>query len=194
MREKLRDRVFTVSVPQLTLHIPKESLPQRLGGTLEIQHEAWLLHCLKSMTNRTNGGEIAEVAPSSNSNQASPNGSCVSTPTSPIEQAKLKNGIGNNIGEIEITNGDTDEASSPVQPPSSASSGFSDDDSLHGDVGLQTVTIDQFIENVHSRGRAGLIAEYAEIKQRPPDGSFNNAKLVSKNKVFILFANITFIT
>lgn len=60
VREKLRDRVFTVSIPQLTLHIPRESLPHRLGGTLEIQHEAWLLHCLKSMTNR-GGGELCEV-------------------------------------------------------------------------------------------------------------------------------------
>lgn len=62
VREKLRDRVFTVSIPQLTLHIPRESLPHRLGGTLEIQHEAWLLHCLKSMTNR-GGGELCEVSP-----------------------------------------------------------------------------------------------------------------------------------
>lgn len=61
VREKLRDRVFTVSIPQLTLHIPRESLPHRLGGTLEIQHEAWLLHCLKSMTNR-GGGELCEVS------------------------------------------------------------------------------------------------------------------------------------
>jgi len=61
VREKLRDRVFTVSIPQLTLHIPRESLPHRLGGTLEVQHEAWLLHCLKSMTNR-GGGELCEVS------------------------------------------------------------------------------------------------------------------------------------
>lgn len=61
VREKLRDRVFTVSIPQLTLHIPRESLPRRLGGTLDIQHEAWLLHCLKSMTNRS-GGEVCEVS------------------------------------------------------------------------------------------------------------------------------------
>jgi len=61
--------VFTVSIPQLTLHIPRESLPHRLGGTLEIQHEAWLLHCLKSMTNR-GGGELCEVSLYTNSNPA----------------------------------------------------------------------------------------------------------------------------
>lgn len=193
VREKLRDRVFTVSIPQLTLHIPRESLPHRLGGTLEIQHEAWLLHCLKSMTNR-GGGELCEVTPRvgtplspTTKNQTTvhqnPNGTTVSSSTSPIiDKNKVKNGI-STIGDIEITNGDvwmgTDEAPSPVQPPSSASSGFSDDDSLHGDLGLQAVTMEQLIEEIHSRGRAGLIAEYAEIRQRPPEGSFNNAKLRS---------------
>ena len=112
----------------------------------------------------------------------SPNGTPISNPTSPMaDKNKIKNGVAN-IGEIEITNGDTwsgnDEAPSPVQPPSSASSGFSDDDSLHGDLGLQAVSMEQLVETIHSRGRAGLVAEYAEIRQRPPDGSFNNAKYV----------------
>ncbi|XP_032686382.1 tyrosine-protein phosphatase non-receptor type 9 [Odontomachus brunneus] len=193
VREKLRDRVFTVSIPQLTLHIPRESLPHRLGGTLEVQHEAWLLHCLKSMTNR-GGGELCEVTPrvgtpvsptaKNHTVLQNPNGTTHSNSTSPIiDKNKVKNGV-SNIGDIEITaNGDvwlgTDEAPSPVQPPSSASSGFSDDDSLHGDLGLQAVTMEQFIADIHSRGRAGLIAEYAEIRQRPPDGQFNNAKLKS---------------
>ncbi|XP_011175125.1 tyrosine-protein phosphatase non-receptor type 9 [Solenopsis invicta] len=196
VREKLRDRVFTVSIPQLTLHIPRESLPHRLGGTLEVQHEAWLLHCLKSMTNRS-GGELCEVTPrvgtpvsptaNDNTIHQNPNGTTThSSSTSPIidKNKQVKNGV-SNIGDIEITtaNADawigTDEAPSPVQPPSSASSGFSDDDSLHGDPGLQAVTMEQFIADIHSRGRDGLIAEYAEIRQRPPDGSFNNAKLRS---------------
>lgn len=116
-----------------------------------------------------------------------PNGTTThSNSTSPIidKSKQVKNDVAN-IGEIEINNanGDvwmgTDEAPSPVQPPSSASSGFSDDDSLHGDPGLQAVTMEQFITDIHSRGRAGLIAEYAEIRQKPPDGSFNNAKCVN---------------
>ncbi|XP_064555968.1 tyrosine-protein phosphatase non-receptor type 9 isoform X2 [Drosophila montana] len=52
VREKLRERVFTVSVPQLSLHVPRKALPVHLGGTLEIDHATWLLHCRKSMTNR----------------------------------------------------------------------------------------------------------------------------------------------
>lgn len=52
VREKLRERVFTVSVPQLSLHVPREHLPTHLGGSLQINHSTWLLHCYKSMTNR----------------------------------------------------------------------------------------------------------------------------------------------
>ncbi|XP_046489055.1 tyrosine-protein phosphatase non-receptor type 9 isoform X2 [Neodiprion pinetum] len=194
VREKLRDRVFTVSIPQLTLHIPRESLSRRLGGTLEVQHDAWLLHCLKSMTNR-GGGELCEVAPGVvaplpptlkiQNQQQNSNGGPIGSPTSPLnEKLKAKNGVANN-SEIETsnehTNGDhwpgSDEAPSPVQPPSSASSGFSDDDSLHGDLALQAVSMEQLIEAVHTRGKVGLVSEYMEIRQRPPDGSFNHAKL-----------------
>ena len=32
VREKLRDRVFTVSTPQLVTHVPLEALPPLLGG------------------------------------------------------------------------------------------------------------------------------------------------------------------
>ncbi|CAG2055360.1 unnamed protein product [Timema podura] len=62
VREKLRDRVFTVSIPQLTVHIPRSSLPVHLGGTLEVDHAAWLMHCVKSMTNRH--GDLCDVASS----------------------------------------------------------------------------------------------------------------------------------
>lgn len=186
VREKLRDRVFTVSSPQLTLHIPRESLPKPLGGTLEIQHEEWLLHCFKSMTNRS-GSEFCEVNPhvgnplsstlKSPNHQESQNKN-ISIPTTPTSE---KFNSQNSNSDVEIANRDcwigSDEAPSPIQPPSSASSGFSDDDSLHGDLGLQAVTIEQFIETIHTRGRAGLLAEYAEIRQRPPDGSFEVAKL-----------------
>lgn len=66
-------------------------------------------------------------------------------------------------------------AVSPLPPPSSASSGFSDDDSLHCDA--QGLSIEQFVQTVQTKGRSGLITEYQEIKARPPDGTFNHAKL-----------------
>lgn len=52
VREKLRERVYTVSVAQLLTHIPRESLPTQLGGSLELDHNGWLSHCLQSMTSR----------------------------------------------------------------------------------------------------------------------------------------------
>lgn len=63
-------------------------------------------------------------------------------------------------------------------PPSSASpsSGFSDDDSLTGDDGK---TIQQIVEMVKQMGKKGLVKEYAEIRARQPDGTFDHAKLRS---------------
>lgn len=65
VREKLRDRVYTVSASQLSLHVPRQSLPRHLGGQQEIDHSTWLDHCHEQqqrsiqMTNRegTDGGE-----------------------------------------------------------------------------------------------------------------------------------------
>lgn len=70
-------------------------------------------------------------------------------------------------------------AASPLPPPSSASSGFSDDDSLHCDGG-QGLSVEQLVASVQTKGRSGLIAEYGEIKARPPDGSFNHARSALK--------------
>lgn len=130
---------------------------------------------------------VAPLSPTSkiHTQQQNANGTAIGSPTSPVNDCKSngKNGVAN-ISDIDISNGDTnrdtwtgsDEALSPAQPPSSASSGFSDDDSLHGDLGLQAVSMEQLIEAVHNRGRVGLVSEYMEIRQRQPDGSFNHAK------------------
>lgn len=47
VREKLRDRIYTVSIPQIPYHISPESLPSRFGGLLEVNHELWIQHCLQ---------------------------------------------------------------------------------------------------------------------------------------------------
>lgn len=62
-----------------------------------------------------------------------------------------------------------------MNPPSSASSGFSDDDSLHGDGAVMSVQ--QLVEHVRDAGREGLTKEYAEIRARPPEGLFACARL-----------------
>ncbi len=64
---------------------------------------------------------------------------------------------------------------SPPPPPSSASSGFSDDDSLHFDDG-RGLTLDEFARHVRTKGKQGLYVEYAEIKNKGTDGTFNNAR------------------
>lgn len=51
------------------MHIPRESLPTRLGGTLIVAHDKWLLHCLKTVThkkNEENGMECSAPAPNGN--------------------------------------------------------------------------------------------------------------------------------
>lgn len=68
----------------------------------------------------------------------------------------------------------------PENPPSSASSGFSDDDSLAGSEG-DLKTIEQIVDMVKERGRQGLVQEYAEIRGRAPDGTFTNARYTNKH-------------
>lgn len=63
----------------------------------------------------------------------------------------------------------------PENPPSSASSGFSDDDSLAGAEG-DPKTIEQIVQMVKALGRQGLIREYSDIRNRPPDGTFTHAR------------------
>uniref|UniRef100_T1PCA3 Protein-tyrosine phosphatase n=1 Tax=Musca domestica TaxID=7370 RepID=T1PCA3_MUSDO len=69
-------------------------------------------------------------------------------------------------------------------PPSSASSGFSDDDSLAGQEG-DPKTIEQIVQMVKARGRQGLVKEYADIRSRAPDGTFLHARMrnnLTKNR------------
>lgn len=157
VREKLRDRVFTVSLPQLSVHIPRESLPVGLGGALQVAHNAWLLHCAKSMANRASPSRLSAISTIENE---------VESP--PISEAE-------EVQPQESWQPTTESAASPLAL-SSASSGFSDDDSLHCD-SPGGLTLAEFIERVRSLGKGGLTAEYTELKARPPQGTFNHSKL-----------------
>ncbi|XP_073453569.1 tyrosine-protein phosphatase non-receptor type 9-like isoform X2 [Aquarana catesbeiana] len=55
VREKLRERVRTVKAHELVNHIPKDSLPEHLGGTLKISHVAWIQACVNSRQGQENG-------------------------------------------------------------------------------------------------------------------------------------------
>ncbi|XP_030746081.1 tyrosine-protein phosphatase non-receptor type 9-like [Sitophilus oryzae] len=159
VREKLRERVYTVSAAQLLAHIPRDSLPARLGGSLVLDHDGWLDQCLLASMNGglTDGHR---------------------TPLSTSPQKKVAQG-----GEVEGAGDTWSSEEGNLNPPSSASSGFSDDDSLHGDGAA--LSMSQLVDYVRERGRSGLVQEYAEIRSRPPDGSFNVAKLrpnLAKNR------------
>ena len=144
--------MFTVSVPQLSLHVPLKSLPIHLGGTFEINHSTWLLHC-KSMTNREEELLVN-----------------IGLPTSSPHPAASTNDY---VCEEKINN--HQDSNELWSPPSSASSGFSDDDSLAGqDADLKT--IEQIVDMVRERGRLGLVQEYTNIRARAPDGTFTNAR------------------
>ncbi|XP_050087061.1 tyrosine-protein phosphatase non-receptor type 9 isoform X1 [Anopheles aquasalis] len=250
VREKLRERVFTVSIPQLSLHVPRESLPVRLGGTLEVDHSSWLLHCYKSMTNRedeiiaTTGQQQQPPGQTcSSSSLADPKAAVVVRGTSPVMGSAGITAISSGVSALDAHHSLTAPANasdlagidyghrtqSPSHngalvddhhisvaetgdlvatgvnqhqltghhqhttntselwtenPPSSASSGFSDDDSLAGAEG-DPKTIEQIVQMVRERGKVGLIREYAEIKARAPDGTFTHAKLknnLAKNR------------
>ncbi|XP_048733310.1 tyrosine-protein phosphatase non-receptor type 9-like isoform X2 [Ostrea edulis] len=45
VREKLRDRVYTINLSQLIQHIPHDALPRQLGGASTTNHKAWLQLC-----------------------------------------------------------------------------------------------------------------------------------------------------
>ncbi|RUS84290.1 hypothetical protein EGW08_007934, partial [Elysia chlorotica] len=52
VKEKLRDRVYTVNVGELISFIPKESLPIQLGGSQVPCHQVWLQMCYQCATNQ----------------------------------------------------------------------------------------------------------------------------------------------
>ncbi|XP_039291755.1 tyrosine-protein phosphatase non-receptor type 9 [Nilaparvata lugens] len=199
VREKLRDRVFTVSIPQLVVHIPRECLPVRLGGSLEVAHHVWLLHCHKSMANRPPEDQLC-MSPLANDNnllhqnvdekrksKSNSRGNSEDEDEDDLEiatqQQQQQEQSDNNGGEAWARRepGNNSGAVSPLPAASSASSGFSDDDSLHcdggGGGGGGGVSLEQFVEAVQAKGRQALCAEYAELKARPPQGTFNHAKL-----------------
>ncbi|XP_063627242.1 tyrosine-protein phosphatase non-receptor type 9 isoform X1 [Cydia splendana] len=61
VREKLRERVHTVSAPQLGAHVPRASLPRQLGGLLEPDHAAWLEHCKNCYLNNLQNAKLEGV-------------------------------------------------------------------------------------------------------------------------------------
>jgi tyrosine-protein phosphatase non-receptor type 9 len=136
-------------------------------------------------TDQLNNIEVTTTVVVATTNGSS-NGSIEDSGTDVTELAAAAAQNGTNPTDIvvavqEETNGIITELHWSENPPSSASpsSGFSDDDSLTGAHEGDPKTIEQIVDMVRSMGRKGLLKEYAEIRARQPDGTFEYAKLRS---------------
>ncbi|KAG8184559.1 hypothetical protein JTE90_007675 [Oedothorax gibbosus] len=197
LREKLRDRqteeaaaqkLFMVNASQLSQHIPISSLPEELGGTFQVDHKAWLQHCLKSTINRCMEEITAE--------------SLAVTPSSEVLE---KHCCEDREKEVEVLKEDAEKDSDepcPLTPESgvtdfteeeleeeelldkqehlSSTSSLSmneDNASVHSGDNTRGMTLEKFIEYLRTKGRKGLYQQYAEFKGTPPDGTFETSKL-----------------
>ncbi|XP_045538702.1 tyrosine-protein phosphatase non-receptor type 9-like [Papilio machaon] len=215
VREKLRERVHTVSAPQLGAHVPRASLPTQLGGQLAPDHAAWLEHCRNCYTNnlqnnkldgvideyvisnyippvKTQNGVIEhEVARDMTSDRVArleqPDAMHISDPPYTCDTGPLRHTHGYN-GDMKgghIHSGDEDDVDLITRGTWSsgeASPGLSDEECAGGGAGESAGAL---LTRLRALGRRGLVAEYEEIRARPPQGTFQHAKLpsnLSKNR------------
>lgn len=195
-----------VNVPQLPAHVPLSSLPQELGGNLNVDHKSWLLHCLKSMANRC--GDLYDLvsAPTSptaangNSTQVRSNGltaqhiNFMSSEGETDESSEHQNSVHEKqnsedrekevevIKEISLTVQDKPVAGcSPLQEiiPSEEKLSSSPSSTLSDEslyCDIGGLTLDKFIEYLQAKGRKGLHDEYSEIKSKSIEGTFDSSK------------------
>lgn len=140
-----------------------------------------LIHCYKSMTNREDEILASVGHPTAGNGGGGGGGGDIEAEgicqVVPIEYVCNDNEQTNNTHLLNNTHDNSGKLceSWSENPPSSASSGFSDDDSLAGTEG-DPKTIEQIVQMVRERGRHGLVQEYAEIRGRNPEGTFSSAK------------------
>ncbi|CAG9566015.1 unnamed protein product [Danaus chrysippus] len=207
VREKLRERVHTVSAPQLGAHVPRASLPKQLGGQLEPDHAAWLEHCRKCYTNNLNTKLDGVIDDYVISNHIPPiktqngiidaDGSCVMNDTQDImhisdapytcdpNPLRHTHGYNGDMKTGHINSGDEDDLDLITRGTWSsgeASPGASDEECGGGGAPETPAAL---LARVNALGRRGLCAEYDEIRARPLAGTFHHAKLpanLSKNR------------
>ncbi len=185
--------------------MPPEALPRELGGRLEYDHAVWLSHCAEvAVTCRDDGGN------------GNGRGVFVSQPATPeggrnnqqptLEQLETLPVKAGSLGGL--ADPDDENTLAIAQPPE-------DEDSLNSDVngyekeeeeggtGAPVVisddeaealpadsvgmTLIEFIEHVRVKGRRGLYEEYAEIKNRPPAGTFHHSRAFDNQVSFSLY-------
>lgn len=202
VREKLRDRVFTVSLPQLLLHVEPTSLPKELGGSLNYSHDQWMSTCQRVALEKS--GELLTMTHSTSITR-SPAGS------SPIHlpDQELLGIVNGEEDTLQFDEDCEDDITEPIAPCTSLSPqmngkfgelahspavekitdvplgidcqvGEDNSDtqsyfeSIIDDKGM---TLDEFINYVRHMKRNGLVDQYQDIKSQPPDGTFDHARL-----------------
>ncbi|CAG4935242.1 unnamed protein product [Colias eurytheme] len=208
VREKLRERVHTVSAPQLGVHVPRASLPKQLGGQLEPDHAAWLEHCRNCYTNNLQNskldGVIDDYVISNHIPPVKPqNGIIDQEVTRDMSSERVArhsdaadimhisgdlpftcdptplrhtHGYNGDIKGNHINSGDEDDLDLITRGTWSsgeASPGLSDEECGGGGAGESPAAL---LARVRALGRRGLVAEYEEIRARPPNGTFHHAK------------------
>jgi tyrosine-protein phosphatase non-receptor type 9 len=138
-----------------------------------------------SLDDQLTTAEAAAVAVVATASESTANGK-----SSDLENGTDTNNTTNTTSGGVIVNGSVAEngtnitASTEIitdQCMSENSSGFSDDDSLTGGTNEtgDPKTIEQVVDMVRQMGKKGLLKEYAEIRARQPDGTFDHAKMRS---------------
>ncbi|XP_045484147.1 tyrosine-protein phosphatase non-receptor type 9 isoform X1 [Pieris rapae] len=209
VREKLRERVHTVSAPQLGAHVPRASLPKQLGGQLEPDHAAWLEHCRNCYTNNLQNskldGVIDEYVISNHIAPVKPQNGMIEEAGRDMTSDRVSrhteadimhisgdlpytcdptplrhtHGYNGDIKGNHINSGDEDDLDLITRGTWSsgeASPGLSDEECGGGGAGETPAAL---LARVRQLGRRGLVAEYEEIRARPPHGTFHHAKLPS---------------
>jgi tyrosine-protein phosphatase non-receptor type 9 len=191
VREKLRDRVFTVSMPQLVTQVPAEALTPGLGGVTEHDHDAWLIKCAEvtaSVLERERVQALSASHPTTplreyptleqlESLPVTANGA-VPTPTPPPPPPPAP--PENDDDHIETSNGVNAEEvlAAPHNNGAMSDGGMSSEDEIEATASSNEggMSLPEFVEHVRVKGRKGLYDEYAEIKSRAPPGTFNHAR------------------
>ncbi|XP_048484673.1 tyrosine-protein phosphatase non-receptor type 9 isoform X3 [Plutella xylostella] len=211
VREKLRERVHTVSAPQLSAHVPRAALPAQLGGLLQPDHAAWLEHCRLCYTAALQSGKLEGAADdyvitnhippakpqngiihNGSSDMSGDNGTAMhisespyTCEPSPLRHTHSYNGDTNSMKSRHINSGDEDDldiSTGRTWSDAEQSPALSDDECSGGGAALAPAAL---LARARALRRRGLVAEYEEIRARPPAGTFHHAKLpanLAKNR------------
>jgi len=113
VREKLRDRVYTVSIPQLVQHVPAANLPKELGGTHDHDHAAWLAKCKQVSASRQ--GQLVTLSCSQPSSPVKSHPQLDNRPT--LEQLESLPVVLCSNGDERSRKTDTNQAEASLLPP-----------------------------------------------------------------------------